>query len=617
MKVTVKGVDYEIVYPCTYIPELKSQLPGLDIETAPACDHPKAGLDPYMTRISLVQIYDSSCKTVYVFDVLESGIEFLKPLLEKHTFIGHNSKFELTHLMKAGVKFHDSMHDTMLMSQLIGSAVEVLEEPDEHELDTPVGERDGIGAYKKTSHSLENCCIRWLGVALDKNFQTSLWGERPLLEDQIRYAAVDAVVPHMLFRLFIQKLQKLEMLKIYELQRQTLLPVVDMEVNGINFDWSAHQDLVAHWKEQFIVADAKAKEVFAGVNPASPKQMQEWLHKTFPEDVVRRWPRTKPSLRHPEGQLTFTATALADFQDLPQIRILFEWKKLNKLLSTYGEEFARKTKHPITQRIHTSFIQGETATGRLSSRSPNLQNQPPELRPLFIASPNKVLVVADFSQIELRLQAEISQDPKMLEAFREGHDIYKVMAAALFHVDISEVTSTQRKLGKVAMLSLGYGTRWKKLRSTARLAPYHLDISEDESMKVYNTYHEYFCRYSQWCDEVRAIGEETQFARTLIGKLRLLNPQKVFTTAPNHIIQGTAAELNNRSMVLGRKAGLDIRLSVHDEIVTQCSPEHVEETKETLASVMNTAMKEMFPGAVSFMVAEAFSGKTWAEAKNH
>ena len=222
MNLLVKGVEYKIVYPCTEIPTILSPLAGLDIETAPRCDHPRAGLDPHLTKISLVQIFDNKAKTVYVFDVLESGIDFLIPTLNSHQFIAHNSKFELTHLIKAGATFKDSIHCTMLMSQLINGVVSPVVEPDEDELDTPVGERDGLSAYKRLSNSLEACSIRWLSVAPSKEYQKSLWGIRPLSEEQIKYAALDSILTYELFRLFIQKLDKLNMLEIYKLQKKML-----------------------------------------------------------------------------------------------------------------------------------------------------------------------------------------------------------------------------------------------------------------------------------------------------------------------------------------------------------------------------------------------------------
>lgn len=605
--------DYSVVYPCTEIPELTSPVLGLDIETAPRCDHPKAGLDPWMTTISLIQIYDPKVKTVYVFDVLEDKalLKALLPLLASHTFVGHNSKFELTHLMKAGAVFPKSMHCTMLASQLIGAAVEDVYEPDEDELDTPVGERDGISAYKRTSHSLENCCIRWLNIGLDKSFQTSNWTTRPLSENQVHYAAFDAVATYELFRLFIQVLKKYSMLEIYTLQREALLPIVDMETNGIAVDWAAHDALIQTWKHSFEIADAEARKYFGLVNLASNKQMGEWLTKVLPQHLDT-WPKTA------KGAFSFTATSLADFRHVPQIEALFKWKKYKKLLTTYGQEFQDKHRHPITQRVHTGFTLGETATGRLSSRSPNLQNQPRDgaLRSIFVAPRDKVLVVADFSQIELRVQAELSKDPIMLQAYKDKSDIYKVMASSLYNKPVSEIDDEQRTLGKVAMLSLGYGTGARKLRSTAR-AVYDLEINEDMAYQTHRTYHDTFSVYSTWCNDVRYIGEIDGTARTVTGKLRKLDPQKIYTTAPNHIVQGTATELLLMSLIKARKAGLKLILNIHDEIIIECpkDPEVVKQSIELLEEAMNTSMKELFPDTVDAHVADAFSGINWAKAK--
>ena len=551
-----------------------------------------------------------------MFDVLESGIDFLIPTLNSHQFIAHNSKFELTHLIKAGATFKDSIHCTMLMSQLINGVVSPVDEPDEDELDTPVGERDGLSAYKRLSNSLEACSIRWLSVAPSKEYQKSLWGIRPLSEEQIKYAALDSILTYELFRLFIQKLDKLNMLEIYKLQKKCLLPIAEMETRGICFDWTAHEKLIKRWKEEFYEADLRAKDIFGKTNLASPKQMREWLVNTFDKTIVNAWPKTKPSKTCLTGNLSFTATSLADFRHLPQIEALFCWKKLNKLLSTYGENLALKHKHPITSRLHTSFILGETATGRLSSRNPNLQNQPRDgsIRSLFIAPSGKVLIVADYSQIELRIQAELSQDPVMLKAYKDGEDLYKVLASSLYGVPIEKITKQQRTLGKLGLLSLGYGTGSKKLRSTAR-SVYDLELSEKEAFDIWTTYHNTFHVYSNWCNRVREDGEVLGYVTTLIGKKRKLVEDKIYTTAPNHIVQGTASELMQKALILALEYGLKLTLTIHDEIIVESTLDTAKKDVLLLENALNGAWSQMFPNSVCHHVADAFCGNTWAEAK--
>lgn len=618
--------NYEVVYPATSLPAFKGKLLGLDIETAPRMEHPKAGLDPYMTRISLIQIYDGD--TCYVFDVLAEGIpSFLLDLFAnpEYSFIGHNSNFEITHLQFAGARFKGAVHCTMLMSQLIGSVAKPVEEKTEKEEDIPISEMDGLGAYKKTSHSLEACMLSWLSTPMEKQYQTSKWGERPLSEGQLRYAAFDAVGCFELFRIMIRVLGKYEMLGIYKLQRLSLFPIVDMEVNGIAFDWVAHERLIKKWKEDFIALEDDTRRTFGTVtgpkgietwlNLASPKQLATWLEVNRPE-LFPRWPRTAPSKTAPLGNLTFTQTALADFRHLPEMELLFKWKKLNKLLTTYGEKFAEKHRHPITGRLHTSFTLGETATGRMSSRSPNLQNQPRDgsIRQLFVSPVDKVLIVADFSQIELRIQAEVSKDPKMLAAFRDGTDIYKVMAAALFNIAIEEVTKEQRMLGKVAMLSLGYGTGAKKLRSTAR-SVYDLEIDEAQAYSVHATYYHTFSTYIAWCESVRLEADMTGMIATLGGKKRKVEPSRGFTVPPNHIIQGTAMEVQLLASCKAKDAGGKLLLSVHDELLLESTPSKAEKDCRILEDAMNEAWCETFPNTVCKHVADAAIGKNWKEAK--
>lgn len=616
MEITVKDTVVKVVYPCLEIPEFKSKLLGIDIETTrkhehPLYDHPKAGLDPYLTKISLLQIYDPAVKTVYVFDVVNDSfwISSLFPTFLAHDWIAHNAKFELSHLTKAGAEFPNSINCTMLMSQLVGGLHNPREEETEDELDTPEGEKDGMSAYKTTSHSLEACSIRWLGIAPDKQHQKSDWNKRPLDEEQIKYAALDTVLTYDLFCIFVKILKKHEMLEIYKLQKKALLPIMAMETNGIAFDWDAHSELIKKWEQQFSVVRIKAIDIFGNVNLASNKQMAEWLQNTLP-DVVDVWPKT------PKGAPSFTATSLADFRHYPQIECLFEWKRLNKLLTTYGKKF-QENRHPITQRIHTGFTLGQTATGRMSSRSPNLQNLPrdKEVRKCFVAPKGKVLVVADFSQIELRIQAEISGDPVMLDAFSKKQDIYKVLASTLYGVPIEEITKNQRTLGKVALLSLGYGTGARKLRSTAR-SVYNLELDEAQAYQAHATYHQTFYRYSNWCDEVRNSAEHLGTAKSLMGKVRRIDADRIYTTAPNHIIQGSAVELMLLALIKAYEAGLHLSLCVHDELIVTCAIEEAEEVCKKLSAAMNDAMKELFPSAVDYHVADAFSGENWATAKH-
>ena len=213
-------------------------------------------------------------------------------------------------------------------------------------------------------------------------------------------------------------------------------------------DWEKHSKLVTNWKSELEVKKEICKQYFGDINLNSNKQLSFWVQDYYKDqpDVIANWAKTD------KGQFSFTRNKVKIKNNTKEVKALLEYKKVSKLLDSFGESL-KDYVHPVTGRIHASYILAGALTGRFSSRNPNLQQQVRDayFREIY-AVKDGYLVVCDLSQIELRVQAEMSRDPVMLDVYRNGKDIYKVFASQMYHCSIEEVTKKQRQVGKNCVL---------------------------------------------------------------------------------------------------------------------------------------------------------------------
>lgn len=600
---------------------------GLDIETGKKHlwkDNKQAGLDPHLSFIRLLQIYDGRDQ-VYVFDMNHVKLSTLDNFLKTNRFVAHNAVFEIMHLTQSGLP-NLNIGCSMLMSQMIEGAehspYEATLLPTEEEEDDE--DQDGLAAYKRTGHSLDALIQRLFGVKVAKTEQMSDWGAKELRPEQIVYAGLDAVLTYKAAIVLAESIKKHKMQKAYTLLKDMQHVVAVMQLEGIPVDWDYHRDLMYGWQQKSDDALELCSPHFGEVNMRSGKQMCKWLldyvannySKIEGDTLLTNWPKTT------KGAYAFGKSAISDMKHIPPIAALLNYKKYAKLIDTYGESLIEK-KHPITGRLHTSYTLGMTTTGRMSSRSPNVQNFPRDdvFRNMFRAEKGMSLVVSDFSQIELRLQAEFSKDPAMSRVYREGGDVYSTLASNYFGKDISKLPKAEykekRMFGKVVMLALGYGMGAGKLETYAANG-YGLHKSPEEWQRAHKTYHSTFSVYSAWCKQIRTRAEKLGYIETLLGKRRKLSDNEMYTCAPNTVIQGTAAELMMKAMLIcQKKVGSYAKLvaTVHDEILIHVEQQFALQAQKDLADSMNEAMRVMFPRAVSHEVAEAAIGNRWGEAK--
>jgi len=394
--------------------------------------------------------------------------------------------------------------------------------------------------------------------------------------------------------------------------------LVDMEYEGINLDTEFLHKYATELKEDIARLEKKVHEQ-AGVefNIGSPKQVGEVLFDKM--ELPYKGRKTK------SGQYSTSEDKLADLAaDYPIVDDILDYRGLTKLLSTYVEALPKMV-HPETKRIHSSFNQALTATGRLSSNNPNLQNIPirteagAKVREAFIPrDADHVLLAADYSQIELRLIAEISGDKAMVEAFQKGQDIHRATAARVFDVDYDDVTREQRYRAKTVNFSIIYGAGSTNLSR-------QLDIKRTEAKELIDQYFKQYSGLKKYMDDMVEHARKEGYVKTLIGRRRYLrdinsksslarsNAERMAINTP---IQGSAADMikiamvNVNNMLKAKEYRTRMILQVHDELVFDVPRDEVDAVKPEIIELMKNALPDL---NVPILV-EAGIGHTWREA---
>ena len=404
---------------------------------------------------------------------------------------------------------------------------------------------------------------------------------------------------------------------LYDVEFPLVVTLDKIERNGMHVSSEILNSLHAEYQERLDkLRDSIYEETGEEFNISSPKQLADVL---FGED----------KLNLPHGKKGKTGVYSTDSDELnrlrkysPVIDSIIDYRELSKLDSTYASGLARFIAED--GRIHTTFTQAMTNTGRLSSTEPNLQNIPvrtdegSRLRAAFTAAPGKVLVDADYSQIELRLLAALSGDEYMIDAFLKGEDIHKMTAMRIFGVDEDEVTHKMRSSAKTVNFSIIYGISDYGLATD-------LKISMAEASEIIKQYGKQFPGITRYLDELKESGEKKGYAETMFGRKRFLTELKSqnrnvrnfgFRVAMNTPIQGTAADIikiamNRVSKALEEKfPEAKLVMQVHDELIIECSPDIADDCAKLLKEEMEAAASLKVP-----LVAEVHIGNDWLEAK--
>ncbi|OYD24249.1 DNA polymerase I [Oceanimonas baumannii] len=524
----------------------------------------------------------------------------LKPLLEdnKRIKLGQNLKYDINVLKNHGIELSGALLDTMLESYALNSV------QTRHDMDS------------MASFFLNHSTTSFESIA-GKGAKQLTFNQIPL-EQAGPYAAEDADITLRLHHHLAEKLAgEPELERVFNDIEMPLVPILaKMEYTGVRIDGkrlAAQSDEIAkRLKELEQEAFELAGEPF---NLSSTKQLGEILFTKLELPVIKKTPKGAPST----AEEVLQELAL----DYPLPKLLMEYRALSKLKSTYTDKLPQMM-NEHSGRVHTSYHQANTATGRLSSSDPNLQNIPirtPEgrrIRQAFVAEPGYKLVAADYSQIELRIMAHLSQDKGLLTAFAEGQDIHRATAAEVFGVAVDDVTGEQRRRAKAINFGLIYGM------SAFGLAR-QLGIGRNEAQNYMNIYFERYPGVLRYMEDTREQASERGYVSTLFGR-RLYLPEikskngarrkGAERAAINAPMQGTAADIIKKAMVLvsdwiSELPAGDVRMlmQVHDELVFEIREDKTEGYRQKICELMQQAASLDVP-----LLVEAGVGDNWDQA---
>ncbi len=529
----------------------------------------------------------------------DAVLKKFKPLLEDpgHKKVGQNLKYDINVLANYDIHLQGVAFDTMLESYVLDSTA--------------------------TRHDMDSLSLKYLGHKTIKYEEVAGKGKKQIGFDEValeqagEYAAEDADITLRLHHALWPRVQAIPALSTLftEIELPLLTVLARVERNGVRVDAAMLQQQSQELAQRLMQLEQEAYEVAEQpFNMASPKQIQEILFTKQALPVIKKTPKGQPST----AEDVLQELAL----DYPLPKLILEHRGLSKLKSTYTDKLPEMI-NPDTGRVHTSYHQAVTATGRLSSSDPNLQNIPvrseegKRIRRAFVASPGYKILSADYSQIELRIMAHLSGDQGLCDAFAQNLDVHRATAAEVFGVERDAVTDDMRRHAKAINFGLIYGMSAfglaRQLKIERAAAQEYVDL--------------YFARYpgvKTYMDNTRARAHENGFVETLFGR-RLYLPeinssnhirrQAAERTAINAPMQGTAADLIKKAMLVAddwiQASGADVRMvmQVHDELVFEIAEADLEQAERHIRAAMTEVATLNVPLQVAVGV-----GDNWGEA---
>lgn len=522
----------------------------------------------------------------------EITIRKLKPIFETKKIIGQNIKYDYIVLKNSGIELKNIYFDTMVASYLLNPT--------------------------KTRHNLDELALHFLGykmISYDEVVgKNKTFAEVPI-DKACEYSCEDADVTLKIFNILSKKLDEMRLTELYYKIDLPLIKVLaEMEMAGVKIDTNILFKLDKEVTEKLSELTKKiyeeAGEVF---NINSPQQLSRILFEKLKLPILKKG-------KISESTDIEVLSQLKKFH--PIAEFLIEYRTLNKLKSTYIDVLPKMI-NPKTGRVHTNFSQTTTATGRLASSNPNLQNIPirdeygRRIREAFIADNDNLIISADYSQIELRILAHLADDKVLIDAFNKGEDIHNRTVQEIYNIPSDKITPELRRMAKVINYGVAYGM------SSFGLAQ-ELDISVSEADEFIKKYFERYSGIKQYIERMKKELEEKGYVENLFGRRRYMpdirsasKQQKSFIirTAINTPVQGTAADLIKIAMIEiyneFKKNNLKSKmiLQVHDELVFEVDKNEKDDVIKIVKNKMENAIKLKVP-----LVVEINSGKNWAEA---
>lgn len=554
---------------------------GLDTETT--------GLDPLLSRLRLLQIAVTGKETLVIdcFELLPEAEKAIQELLDGFTIkVFQNAKFDIKFLKANGLEIRGQLFDTMLAGQLLRSS----------------GGPRRVGLGELTSH--------FLGLDLPKDQQTSDFSGN-LKEEQLEYAAKDAEVLLKLRGVMILELKENKLIEAARLEFACCYAIAHMEYFGINIDldmWKSLTKKIEKSKEEclnklypYIGYPSVQMGLFEerkmmDFNPNSNKQILGLLEEQgiYVENTSRH--------------------ELSMYSDNEFVKLLLEYRHLEKQLNTFLHTLPDQL-NPLSKRLHPHYSQNGAYSGRMSCGNPNIQQIPrgKEFRECFNGGPHRMLVIADYSQIELRVIAEFAKDQRMIKAYKDGEDLHRLTASLVLDKDIKEISKSERQAAKAVNFGLVFGMGAAGLKSYAA-DTYGTSMTLEEAELFKKRYFEAYKGVNSWHWNIKKTLPVT--SRTLAGRKHNYGSDSGMSGRFNTPIQGTAADILKNALgnlyLEIQGTNICIVAVVHDEIVLECDGDKTEETAELLKRVMEEAgnryLKEV-PCIAEVAISESWAGK--------
>ena len=539
--------------------------------------------------------YDDCPKQLDIDDVIkELGSSIEKNKLKA---VGQNLKFDIPILHRHGIVLDEFHADTMLMSYVLNSTA--------------------------TRHGMDKLAMFYLDYETVKYSDVTGTASKQInfsaveIDVASHYAAEDADITLRLFNKLDSLLKdKPTQIKLLQNIEYPLVHVLSrVEQNGAKIDKNKLSEHSKELSEKIAKLSSEAFKI-AGeeFNLDSPKQLLEVLYEKLKLPILKKTPKGQPSTNEE------TLQRLSEEYELP--KIILKYRTLAKLKSTYTDSLIR-IENTQTKRIHTSYQQAVTSTGRLSSTEPNLQNIPIKtaegrrIREAFVPDKGNILISADYSQIELRIMAHLSKDKNLTHAFNNNLDVHSATASEVFGVSLEDVTQDHRRSAKAINFGLMYGMSAFGLTR-------QLDIPRAEAQKYLDTYFERYTGVKDYMANIKAQAKEDMFVETIMGRRLYLNEinaanglrrQAAERAAINAPLQGSAADIIKKAMI-DIDAFLDkempevkMIMQVHDELIFETPEKNAQEVLSTMKDMMEAAVKLDIP-----LIAEAAIGTNWNEA---
>jgi len=575
-----------------------------------------SGLDPHRAEIRTVQVWWGGPRA-YVFDMASAeagrdGVRWstLEPLWDRRLAI-YNATFDCKFLLALGLE-PAKVYDGMLAAGLVSRG--------EPNWSRPGSRRPSLAIAAKEI----------LSVEVPKEGQLSDWSRSVLTPAQVGYAALDAVLTRVI-NLEAFRRMEFRQRRCWLRASATVPATAAIEFEGISMDRARHVQIAQMWGERLKALTAEVQKATGVENPRSGPQVAQWLVETLPPDVLATWPRTG------KGALSTTGKHLRRVRDIhPGLNLLADWKQVAQRVSTFGSPLLEKL-NPVTGRLHANLNIAQAKSGRFSSSNPNFQNMPrysndDPLRESFVAPKGRMLIVADYNQLELRCMAAEAKDDVMTAAYERGDDLHAITACALLGIapdEFDKVTpehADARQKAKAINFGIIYGSGPAGLAEFAQDA-YGVRMDRDQAAAAINAFKSRFWQVAAWQDRQRQVCELTRRVWTKGGRSYSfdweINGKYNSRLALNLPIQGAAAEIAQEALARAHTVFRDLpgrpKLvgQVHDEFLVEVDNKEtsISSAKAALEQAMTRGFVALYPGAPTTNLVSMAHGQCWAKAK--